>query len=391
MLKKILLLIPLLTFTTFVLADTKTPETPINNYTLAGLLAPPQKAKPFRINADNTLTFELNAATAETVELKIDEPIPATYKMKMGTNGYWTATTKPLPAGIYSYHYLVDGLKVIDLNNPNTKIGTEVYANIVEVSDKSPRFDQQISDLGILHNHSYRSSSLDNFRNLVVYTPREYYSNPHKKYPVLYLRHGGGDNEQSWSSSIGRAHIILENLLQHKNAVPMLIVMTNGLTDGSWGSANSPEGFSLLEKELINDVIPLIEKHYRVKKHRDYRAIAGLSMGGGQSFVIGLRNLNTFSWIGEFSSGLLSAVEFKPELYINNFSSKSNEINQSLNLLWISCGTEDPRINGHRQLSATLNKNKIKHEYHETPGDHEWIVWRSELHLFLQKLFKKKP
>lgn len=220
--------------------------------------------------------------------------------------------------------------------------------------------------------------------------PRNTILIPKKKYPVLYLRHGGGDNEQSWSSISGNAHIILENLLLKNKAIPMLIVMTNGLTDGNWSTASSPEGMDLLEAELLQDVIPLVESHYRVIASRDYRAIAGLSMGGGQSFVIGLRNLEKFSWIGEFSSGLLSAVEFDPELYIPGFNSKSQEINAALKLLWIACGTDDPRIVGHRQLAATLSNNKIQHTYHETPGSHEWAVWRTELHLFLQELFTHK-
>lgn len=386
MIKNNILLVLLLTIPATVFAKTSNTIS-ANTYSLAGLLNQTNKAKPYKINKDNTVTFELDASNAKTVELKIDDPNPSAYKMTKGKNGFWNATTKPLMPDIYSYHYLVDGLKIIDLTNPNIKVGTEVYANIVEIPGTSPRFDEQNGTLGILHNHSYLSSSLGTFRNLVVYTPKEYDANPSKKYPVLYLRHGGGDDEQSWSSASGKAHIILENLLLKNQVVPMLIVMTNGLTDGSWGTASSPEGMALLESELLQDVIPLVESHYRVNADRNSRAIAGLSMGGGQSFVIGLRNLEKFSWIGEFSSGLLSAVEFNPETYIPGFNSKSQAINDALQLLWISCGTEDPRINGHRQLATTLSNLNIEHVYHETPGDHEWAVWRKELRLFFQELF----
>lgn len=385
---KNMLLVLLLIFPTTVLAE-KPNTGSTNTYSLSGLLQQSNKAKPYTINKNNTVTFEFDALRAKTVELKIDDPNPSTYTMTKGKNGFWNVTTKPLTPNIYSYHYLVDGFKVIDLTNPNIKVGTEVYANIVEIPGNPLRFDEQNGTLGILHNHSYLSSSLGIFRNVVVYTPKEYDANPRKKYPVLYLRHGGGDDEQSWSSASGKAHIILENLLLKNQAVPMLIVMTNGLTDGSWGTASSPEGMALLETELLQDVIPLVESHYRVNTDRTHRAIAGLSMGGGQSFVIGLRNLEKFSWIGEFSSGLLSAVEFNPETYIPNFNSKSQAINDALKLLWIACGTEDSRIIGHRELAATLANNNIKHVYHETPGSHEWAVWRTELHLFLQKLFQK--
>lgn len=387
MIKQYIILILLLTLAATVFSSTRN-TTSVNTYSLTGLLNQTSKAKPYTINKDNTVTFEFDASSGKTVELKIDDPNPFAYKMKKGKNGFWNVTTKPLTPNIYSYHYLVDGLKVIDLTNPNIKVGTEVYANIVEIPGASPRFDEQNGTLGILHNHSYLSSSLGTFRNLVVYTPKEYDANPRKNYPVLYLRHGGGDDEQSWSSASGKAHIILENLLLKNQAVPMLIVMTNGLTDGSWGTASSPEGMALLETELLHDVIPLVESHYRVNTDRSHRAIAGLSMGGGQSFVIGLRNLEKFSWIGEFSSGLLSAVEFAPEKYIPGFNSKAQEINDAVKLLWIACGTEDPRIIGHRELSKTLNSKGIDHSYHETPGNHEWLVWRTELNLFLQQLFK---
>lgn len=389
MIKKYILFVLLLTLPATLFANTSNTAS-VNTYSLAGLLNQTNKAKPYTINKDNTVTFEFDASSAKTVELKIDDPNPSAYKMKKGKNDFWNVTTKQLTPDIYSYHYIVDGLKVIDLTNPNIKAGTEVYANIVEIPGKSPRFDEQSGTLGTLHNHSYLSSSLGTFRNLVIYTPKEYDANPRKKYPVLYLRHGGGDDEQSWSSASGKAHIILENLLLKNQAVPMLIVMTNGLTDGSWGTASSPEGLALLETELLQDVIPLVESHYRINTDRNHRAIAGLSMGGGQSFVIGLRNLETFSWIGEFSSGLLSAVEFNPETYIPDFNSKSQAINEALKLLWISCGTDDPRIVGHRQLAANLSNNKIEHIYNETPGGHEWAVWRKELHLFFQELFTHK-
>jgi enterochelin esterase family protein len=171
-------------------------------------------------------------------------------------------------------------------------------------------------------------------------------------------------------------------------ATPMLVVMTNGLTDGSWAGGSSPEGMALLEKELLSDVIPLVEKRYRVRKDRASRAIAGLSMGGGQSFVIGLRNLDKFAWIGEFSSGLLSdpALDLAPY----GVTLDPATINKSLKLLWISCGTKDERWEGHCAFDALLTRNGIVHGFDSAPYAHQWQFWREQLYTFVGRIFKNQ-
>lgn len=166
----------------------------------------------------------------------------------------------------------------------------------------------------------------------------------------------------------------------------MIIVMTNGMTDGSWAGGSSPEGMALLEDELLTDVIPLVEKSFHVIKNKENRAIAGLSMGGGQAFIMGLKNLDKFSWIGEFSSGLLSDYEFDLEKRIPGISN-AEVVNSHLKLLWISCGTLDPRYNGHLNLVESLKKRGIKNEFTKFIGGHEWKVWRHSLYEFLQKIF----
>jgi enterochelin esterase-like enzyme len=168
----------------------------------------------------------------------------------------------------------------------------------------------------------------------------------------------------------------------------MLIVMTNGLTDGSWSGGSSVEGMNTLEQELLTDVIPMIEKRYRVLANRENRAIAGLSMGGGQAYVLGLRNLDKFSYIGEFSAGILSEASFDYEKYIPGVISNPEEINQKLNLLWISCGTKDPRYAGHLGLISNLKSRGVKFEFHDLPFGHEWQFWRVQLHDFARCLFK---
>jgi enterochelin esterase-like enzyme len=385
--KKIILSVMLIVPSLLAAAQEQTAEAK-NTYSIKQWWnAPAEPASP-QVHADGSLTFAIAAPTAKVVELKLGEWEPATYALKKNEAGIWSVTTPVLPAEIYSYYFEIDGVKVIDVNNPQLKLGTSIYANEVEVPGASAAWDQLGAVPGTLHYHSYYSQVLARMRNLVVYTPREYSPLSKRSYPVLYLRHGGGDDERSWSSNSGRAHIILENLIAAQKAVPMIIVMTNGLIDKRWSSGSSPEGMALLERELLTEVIPLVESTYLVKKDKKHRAIAGLSMGGGQSFVIGLRNMEQFSWIGEFGSGLLSAVDFEAEVYLPGVLQNPQNINKNLRLLWVACGTDDPRINGHRDLSAHLTAQGIQHTYDEVPGGHEWSVWRLQLSKFLQSVFK---
>jgi enterochelin esterase family protein len=223
---------------------------------------------------------------------------------------------------------------------------------------------------------------------MVVYTPPQYDRRPGERFPVLYLRHGGGDNESSWTQPAGRADVILENLLAEKKAVPMLVVMPNGLIDGTWASGSTKEGMEKLEYELTNEVMPLVEKTFRTKNDRLSRAIAGLSMGGGQAYVMGLRNIGRFAWIGEFSSGLLSDTGFDINERAPGVFSDSVKINKELRLLWIGCGKDDPRSPGHSKLADDLSQKGIHHVVYNVPGGHEWPVWRRELERFMQYLFK---
>ena len=180
----------------------------------------------------------------------------------------------------------------------------------------------------------------------------------------------------------------MDNLIAEKAAVPMYVVMTNGLTDGSWAGGSTPEGIRLLERELIGDVIPLVENRYPVHRDKCCRAIAGLSMGGGQAFVIGLRNLDLFSAIGQFSAGILSDGTFDYERYIPGVMEDPERINRELALLWIACGTKDPRHAGHLDTVEELHRRGVRCEFHDAPWGHEWQFWRLQLHDFAQRLFR---
>ena len=336
------------------------------------------------VGADGMITFRLKAPKARVVKLAFGEGKILVKEMSQRPDGVWETTIGPVSPGEYEYKFEVDGLKVLDYGNPSVKAGTEIYCNTVDVPG-ADRIDQRRLTGSQVDVISYRSSALGTYRRVCVYVPAVYYDQPKRKFPVLYLRHGGGDHERSWWES-AHADAILDNAIE-AGAEPMLVVMTNGLTDGSWAGGSTPEGIDLLERELLKDVIPLVEKRYRVRKERLSRAIAGLSMGGGQSFVIGLRNPDRFAWVGEFSSGLLS----DPELDLDSYGVTLDAagINQALRLLWISCGTEDERWEGHCAFSAKLDSLGIRHTFDSAPYAHQWQFWREQLYAFASRIFKK--
>jgi enterochelin esterase-like enzyme len=343
------------------------------------------------VNADRTITFRLKAPDAQKVSLLFGEWDVVDRPMKKDQEGVWSITLGPVKPRLYQYTFLVDGVKMPDMENPVVKAGTSIYGSIVEVSGDTARFDEEQNVAhGEIHILKYISTPLKRLREMVVYVPAAYLDDNQARFPVLYLRHGGGDNESSWVND-GRAAVILDNLIASGNAVPMLIVMTNGLTDGSWAGGSSVEGMNTLEQELLTDVIPMIEKRYHVLANRENRAIAGLSMGGGQAYVLGLRNLDKFSYIGEFSAGILSEASFDYEKYIPGVISNPAAINQQLHLLWISCGTKDPRYAGHQGLISDLKSRGITFEFHDIPAGHEWQFWRIQLHDFAQHLFSGLP
>lgn len=362
----------------------------VNTFSTEGWWGPAAPKFSPVVNEDQSVTFRLKAPSAQKVELLLGEWDVVSVQMSKNNEGAWEYTSAPLKAGVYEYKFLVDGVKVLDYCNPDIKVGTEIYGNIVRVEGTEPRYDRKSiagSQVDII---SYKSTALDRIRKAYVYVPAIYYEKPKLKLPVLYLRHGGGDSESSWVDAAG-ADAIMDNLIASGKAEAMLVVMTNGLIDGSWSSGSTPEGIQALEKELLEDVIPLIESRYRVRDDAAHRAIAGLSMGGGQSFVIGLRNLDTFDYVGDFSAGILSDGKFDYTKYGISAISEPEKINNGLRLLWISCGTKDTRWQGHLNFSAELRKKGVNHEFRSEEYGHEWEFWRIQLRDFASAIFHAAP
>lgn len=357
------------------------------------------------VSSDRRITFRLAAPDAETVSLYFGEWEVKPQPMAKGDDGVWSVTVGPVEPLLYAYYFQADGVHVIDPNNPNVKIGgSQIYANLLDVPGSPPRFDEhQDVPHGVIHIVQYTATPLDYTKAIYVYTPPGYYENTERRYPVLYLRHGGGDWERSWSVE-GRAGVIADNLIAQGRAEPLIIVMTNGhiRPDARGSSAGStPDAITLLTKELLGDVIPLVERMFRTLPGPQNRAITGLSMGAGQAFTIGLNNLDTFSWVGQFSSGMLSRTpeltEFDPSepsaqtlrMLVPALFGNAADVNRRLRLLWLGCGSDDTRFDGQVKFVDSLDELGIRHHpFRQIPGGHEWKVWRSFLADFLQLIFR---
>lgn len=254
--------------------------------------------------------------------------------------------------------------------------------------DKAPdNFDVRRPGVskGKIDTLTYFSKVVGNDRNVVVYTPPGF--SKEKKYPVLYLLHGIGGDEFEWLNG-GHPEIILDNLYDKKNIEPMIVVMPNGRAmkdDRAAGDLFEKikiEAFATFEKDLINDLIPFIENRYPVKAGREHRAIAGLSMGGGQSLNFGLGNLDVFTWIGAFSSAPNTK---EPEELL----STPEKANEQLKLLWLSCGDQDGLIRISNLTHEYLQANNVQHYYYIAPGGkHDFEVWKNSLYNFVQLLFR---
>jgi enterochelin esterase-like enzyme len=247
-------------------------------------------------------------------------------------------------------------------------------------------FDSLRADIphGNIDTISYPSITVGNNRRAIIYTPPGY--SKKTKYPVLYLLHGIGGDEKEWLNG-GRPQLILDNLYAAKKIQPMIVVMPNGRAmkddraTGNFFDSVKVQAFATFEKDLLNDLIPFIEKNYPVLTDREHRAIAGLSMGGGQSLNFGLGNLDKFAWVGGFSS----APNLKtPEQLVPN----PEEAKPKLKLLWISCGDKDGLLRFSQRTHDYLVQNNIPHIYYIEPGGHDFKVWKNGLYMFSQFLFK---
>jgi enterochelin esterase family protein len=326
---------------------------------------------------DGKVTFRLRApkATEVVVAGQWTRERPAMIK---NADDVWSLTTGPIEPGVWEYSFQVDGLTMIDPGNPAIKPMREPRTSILHIPGQPPRLhDFQAVPHGVVRHHSYLSKSLGRLRGLAVYTPPGY-DQDRRRYPTLYLQHGSGDNQSTWITH-GKAHWILDNLIAQGRAKPMVIVMMDGHAAGPGATNNT----ALFARDLFEDVMPFVERHYRVRANAANRAIVGLSMGGGQSLTLGLNHPDRFAWVGGFSASVPSRET------ISNALNHPDAINQQLKLLWIACGQDDFLAKRNQEFIALLKEKKINHQWHWTPGDHSWPVWRIYLGDVAPLLFSK--
>jgi len=362
----------------------------------SAIAQPPQPVPPPRspeVATDRRVTFRLRAPNAKEVFV-VREGAPR-LAMTKNADGVWSVTTEPLDADFYGYAFLVDGARVTDAVNGSLKTNLQNPGSLLHVPGRGLPWEYADVPHGIVHRHHYRSAIAGDERDSYVYTPPGYDRATDQRYPILYLLHGMSDGADAWSSEIGRANVILDNLIASGAAKPMIVVMPLGygapeILDARWTGAPADPALGSRNREqftktLLTEVMPAVEHEYRVIGDRSSRAIAGLSMGGAESLATGLNALDTFAWVGSFSEGGL------PAEFDRAFPSLSSKANAKLRLLWIACGTEDRLIDANRQFREWLTSKGVKFTPIETPGAHTWMVWRRNLAAFAPLLFEAAP
>jgi enterochelin esterase family protein len=371
----------------------------------------PQVVSP-EVLADRRVAFRIHAPDARGIRLSASD-IPGvgqTTQLTKGTDDVWEVVIGPLDPGAYRYNFNVDGVATIDPRNPATSESNNNVWSLVSVPG-SEVFDTKPVPRGAVAEVTYRSTALDKYRRMHVYTPPGYESG-NGRYPVFYLLHGAGDSDDAWSS-VGRAGFILDNLIAAKRARPMIVVMPAGHTSRGPGGATGRAATEEFVRDFVGDVMPYIEKQYRVLTDRAHTAIAGLSMGGGHTLHVAVPRLERFAYIGVYSSGLLggfpaadtgagrgaaaaaapapgtspplTAAEFE-QLHAVKLDEAS--LKKGLRLLWFATGKEDRLMPTTQATVDLFRKHGFAPVFKESAGGHTWINWRNYLVEFASQLFQ---
>ena len=348
-----------------------------------------------RILPDKRVVFQVRAAQASKVQIDLGH----LYDMGKVDSGVWTVTTDPQVPGFHYYSLVIDGVSVSDPAS-RSYFGTGRMSSAIEIPETGADF-YTVQDVphGDIRSKWYFSKVTSSWRRLNIYTPPGY-DKEKKKYPVLYIQHGGGEDETGWAVQ-GRTDIILDNLIAAGKAKPMLVVMANGNVPAPGGARGgySSAGMAGYANELLNNIVPFIEGNYRVLPNARNRALAGLSMGGGQAFFVGLGNKDKFASIGVFSTGLFGGIAsgrggmggtggpFNAEEQMPGLLTNAKSFNNSLKMFYISVGEQDPRLEPTKKAVADFKSHGLNVEFASFPGGHEWQVWRKSLHDFAQRIF----
>ena len=340
-----------------------------------------------KVDSERRAYFRIFAPTAQKVQVDIGG---RTYDMQRDEKGFWTGRTEPQVVGFHYYFLKIDGVSVVDPAT-ETFFGCCRQSGGIEIPE-GPEGDYYRPQAGVPHGQVrsiyYYAKSTAEWRHAMVYTPAEYEKGK-KRYPVLYLQHGMGEDETGWSHQ-GHMQHIMDNLIAKGEAVPMIVVMESGDVKAPFRGGDNRAGRSAygatFYKVMMQDLIPYIDGHFRTLTDRDHRAMAGLSWGGHQTFDLVLSHMDTFSYMGGFS-GAIFGLDL--EKSYDGIFLRSDEFNRKIHCLFLSCGSEENFGTG--ALVDTLRGAGIKVEYYVSPGTHhEWLTWRRSLHEFIPYLFKKK-
>jgi enterochelin esterase family protein len=353
------------------------------------------------VSADKRITLRILAPQAQTVRLNATD-IPGNgpaAALTKGTNGVWEITTNGVPSGAYRYAFVIDGVATIDPRNPSTSESNNNSWSLVYVPG-SDAVDTKNVPHGSVAEVNYYSSALRTFRRMHVYTPPGYETGS-KKLPVFYLLHGAGDSDDSWSS-VGRAGFILDNLIASKRAKPMIVVMPAGHTPASSGNPLTFTGSDPFVADFVTDVVPYVQNHYRVLTDRANTAIAGLSMGGGQTLNVAFAHLERFGYIGVYSSGLLGAFPLAGRRgspppaaagtgqWESDHAANLDDVNlkKGLRAFWFATGKDDFVLATTVGTVDMFKKHGFTPVFKQTDGGHTWLNWRDYLTEFAPMLFQ---
>ncbi|MFO7446572.1 MAG: alpha/beta hydrolase-fold protein [Ignavibacteriaceae bacterium] len=354
-----------------------------NQYTILGTPAPTnvRRAKYPQIMPDNSVRFLIKAPDAQKMQIDLVKK----YDMVKDTGGYWEVTTDTISEGFHYYSLLIDGVAVCDPAS-ETFYGMGRMASGIEIPIRGINYyELRNVPHGEIRIKKYFSTVLNRWRQFYIYTPPGYDSS-NVKYPVLYILHGGGEDERGWAAQ-GKTDLILDNLIAEGKAKPMLVVMPDGNIDlPGFGE----QILKMFEAELKQSIIPFVEKNYRAEADSKNRALAGLSMGGLQTLYAGINNTQLFSYLGVFSSGWIAPMQNDiADVQYEFIKNNSDVVSKNLKLLWIAMGgKEDIAYNNCQIMLAKFDELNLKYTYSEYPGGHTWPVWRNNLYNFAPLLFK---
>jgi enterochelin esterase family protein len=382
----------------------------------AGAAEEPARPEPATTNVrgaayprvDGTSRVELRVKAPDATKVRVNFWSGPKEDMVKQSDGFWTFTTPPMAPGLHYYVFQIDGADVADPGS-HAYFGGNRWASAVEVPEAGATY-YAIQDVphGQVREVWYHSKVTGSWRHALVYTPPQYDTQAKARYPVLYLQHGGGEDETGWTRQ-GRANFILDNLIAEGKCKPMIVVMAHGYArragqpepDLAGRPLGSPEARKVMqemtavfEDDVTQALIPYVDSTFRTLADREHRAMAGLSMGGMQTFQVTLNHLDLFSYIGGFSGAagplMLGDQKLDVKAAYNGAFADPAAFAKHVRLLWLGVGTEEPERmrTGIRSLHASLTEAGITHVYYESPGtDHEWQTWRRDLKDFVPRLF----